>query len=265
LSANAYVFENGHLYTSASTDLTVRMRAFGMILLTLNKQEFSMSGSCSKRKYSVAIVKPGGQYKIAAKQVPLIAVILNPLHHHFAALRSIESSAPSRAPRKAFVSLDRALQAAFRGKLSVTQAHRLFEKIVTIAMKYVAPSPAIDERVTKALRLLNAGGGTKSMTKLSKAVGLSYFRLSHLFTDSIGISLRNYLLWQKMHKIPFLHSGGASLALIAKKTGFVDAAHLAHTFREVFGAPPSYFLSGDSVRLLSWLDAGKKSNRALSR
>jgi AraC-like DNA-binding protein len=99
------------------------------------------------------------------------------------------------------------------------------------------------------------------MADLSAAVGLSYFRLSHLFTNAIGISLRNYLLWQKLHKVPALHTVGMPLGAIAKKTGFTDAAHLAHTFRDMFGAPPSYFLSSDSVRVSSWISSRKKRGR----
>ncbi|HYM34579.1 MAG TPA: AraC family transcriptional regulator [Steroidobacteraceae bacterium] len=232
--------------------------------MTVDGREFALKGRGLRRKYAVAIVRPGGRYKISAEHVPLVAAIVNPLHPRFAAFRALEQSKPSSAPRRSFASLNRSLGVAFDGKLSVAQAHKLFEKIIRIALRYVPASSPIDARVTKALRLLNASGN-KSMAKLSKAVGLSYFRLSHLFTNSIGISLRNYLLWQKIHKIPALYSGGATLTQIAKKTGFTDAPHFARTFREVFGAPPSFFLGGDSVRIVSWTDVRGKRFRGHRR
>jgi AraC-like DNA-binding protein len=88
------------------------------------------------------------------------------------------------------------------------------------------------------LRALPPGGDT-SLASLAAVVGLSPGRLMHVFTESIGVPLRPYLLWLKLQRAAAAVSTGVPLGEAAHLAGFADAAHMSRTFRRTFGVPPS--------------------------
>lgn len=96
-------------------------------------------------------------------------------------------------------------------------------------------------RVRKLLRLLRAAPdlGEGSLEGLARAVGLSSGRLMHVFTESIGVPLRPYLLWLKLQRAAVAIVSDAPLTAAAHAAGFADAAHLSRTFRRMFGVTPS--------------------------
>lgn len=103
-----------------------------------------------------------------------------------------------------------------------------------------APRP-IHPRVRRILRLLRerAGDDDASLETLAEAVDLSPGRLMHVFTESVGIPLRPYILWLKLQRAAAAIAGGAPLAQAAAAAGFSDAAHMSRTFRRMLGLSPS--------------------------
>jgi AraC-like DNA-binding protein len=61
----------------------------------------------------------------------------------------------------------------------------------------------------------------------------------HAFTQSLGIALRPYILWLRVHRACGELSNGASVTEAAVRAGFSDAAHLSRMFRRMLGATPS--------------------------
>ena len=95
-------------------------------------------------------------------------------------------------------------------------------------------------RVRRVLRLLHGGGDLDvSLPALARAAGLSEGRFVHAFTESVGIPLRRYLLWLKLQRAATLLVTGEALTAAAGAAGFSDAAHMARTFRRMFGVRPS--------------------------
>nr|WP_235734288.1 helix-turn-helix domain-containing protein [Mycolicibacterium austroafricanum] len=110
--------------------------------------------------------------------------------------------------------------------------------------------PAVDD----ALRLLPSlvAAGPVSGTGLAAQVGLSVSRLTHLFTDQVGIPLRRYVLWSRLRLAVMRVQAGDDLTGAAHGAGFADSAHLTRTTREMFGLAPSVL-----SRHVSWdLEAG---------
>jgi AraC-like DNA-binding protein len=95
--------------------------------------------------------------------------------------------------------------------------------------------------VIHALRLLPdlVAAGPVSGTGLAARVGISASRLTHLFTEQVGISLRRYVLWLRLRIAITRVQAGDDLTGAAHGAGFTDSAHLTRTTREMFGLPPS--------------------------
>jgi AraC-like DNA-binding protein len=78
-----------------------------------------------------------------------------------------------------------------------------------------------------------------SLAALAALAGLSTGRFMHAFTETVGIPLRPYLRWLRLERAGAALSAGASLGEAAYGAGFADAAHMARTFRRMFGVTPS--------------------------
>ena len=102
--------------------------------------------------------------------------------------------------------------------------------------------PKIHPRVNRVLRHLRerlGSGEDLSLTTLAGIAGLSEPRLMHVFTESLGIALRPYILWLRLQQACCELSKGASVTEAAVCAGFSDAAHLSRTFRRMLGTTPS--------------------------
>jgi len=88
-----------------------------------------------------------------------------------------------------------------------------------------------------------------SLKTLAAICGLSPSRFMHVFTQSVGIPLRQYILGLRLQRACFELTAGATVTSAACRAGFSDAAHLTRTFRRILGITPTELLS--QKRLLS--------------
>jgi len=106
-------------------------------------------------------------------------------------------------------------------------------------------SPSIDHRVKRVLRDLPnrlAEAEAVSLDAVAASVRLSPSRFLHLFTTSVGVPLRPYVLWLRLQCGAREMAGGRSVAEAAHAAGFSDAAHFSRTFRRMLGATPRQIL-----------------------
>jgi len=104
---------------------------------------------------------------------------------------------------------------------------------------------SIDHRVKRVLRNLPnrlAEAEAVSLNAVAASVGLSPSRFLHLFTTSVGVPLRPYVLWLRLHCGARELARGRSVAEAAYAAGFSDAAHFTRTFRRMIGATPRQIL-----------------------
>jgi AraC-like DNA-binding protein len=78
-----------------------------------------------------------------------------------------------------------------------------------------------------------------SLKALAEIAGLSPSRFMHVFTGSVGIPVRPYILWLRLQRGACDLMEGASVTDAAHRAGFSDAAHMTRTFRRMLGATPS--------------------------
>lgn len=99
----------------------------------------------------------------------------------------------------------------------------------------------MDSRIADTLAYLaNHTDRPQSAAALAARVHLSADRLMHLFAASTGTSLRSYALWLRLKVALRTALSGATLTTAAHAAGFSDSAHLSHSFKAMFGLPPSF-------------------------
>lgn len=112
--------------------------------------------------------------------------------------------------------------------------------------------PALSPHVISALTYLDeAIEGKPRLEDAAAAADISPSRLTHLFTQEIGIPFRNFVLWLRLRRVVDQISAGANLTEAAFAAGFSDSPHLSKVFREHFGMSPSALL-GMKVAPESW-------------
>ena len=105
--------------------------------------------------------------------------------------------------------------------------------------------PPLDHRIKRVLRSLPsrlAKEEAVSLDAVAASVGLSASRFMHLFTASVGVPLRPYVLWLRLQCGARELARGTSVADAAYAAGFSDAAHFTRTFRRMIGATPRQVL-----------------------
>ncbi|MBN2658643.1 MAG: helix-turn-helix transcriptional regulator [Spirochaetales bacterium] len=93
-----------------------------------------------------------------------------------------------------------------------------------------------DARITALLDYIPSVPDKKiQVSELARIAGLSESRLMHLFGETMGISIRRYLLWKRLLDGLLLIDKGESMTMAALEAGFSDYAHFSRTFKENFG------------------------------
>src|SRR5262245_29754542 len=78
-----------------------------------------------------------------------------------------------------------------------------------------------------------------SLKTLAEISGLSQSRFMHIFTESVGVPVRPYILWLRLQRAACELMDGRTVTEAAHNAGFSDAAHLTRTFRRMLGITPS--------------------------
>lgn len=74
-----------------------------------------------------------------------------------------------------------------------------------------------------------------SVKEIAEAVFLSESRLTHLFKEEVGISLKSYILIRRLEYAYRFVSSGGKVTQAAMESGFASSAHLAYTCKKLTG------------------------------
>jgi AraC-like DNA-binding protein len=151
-------------------------------------------------------------------------------------------------------------------------AEALADELVRVLVGERPPRGALHPAVRRAIRALPAlvRGGEVRLASVAEGTGVSASRLAHLFSAEVGIPMRPYVLWLRLHLAAAAVAEGRSFTEAAHDAGFADQAHLSRVCRRVFGICPS------QMALVEWVppprdpalrpaDAMSKSGQAPAR
>ena len=100
--------------------------------------------------------------------------------------------------------------------------------------------PEKDDRMQAVLEYIDRHIQEPISTKdLMGVAHLSESRLLHLFKETMGLPVRNYILWLRIKIALTEITNGNSLTRAAYAAGFSDQAHLSRTCVRMLGLPPS--------------------------
>ena len=97
------------------------------------------------------------------------------------------------------------------------------------------PQP-LDRRVQAALsRIAEHLPGPVPAADIAEAAHLSTSQLHRRFQSDLAVTLRGWVLWQRLRRALMHHLRGHSLTDSAHAAGFADLAHLSRSLRRMFG------------------------------
>jgi len=99
------------------------------------------------------------------------------------------------------------------------------------------------QRVLQYLRHQSLDKHHTSLIRLASIAELSPSRLMHVFTNSMGIPLRRYLLGLRVQRAAGALAAGHTVTEAAHIADFADAPHLTRAFRRALGTTPSKWRS----------------------
>lgn len=236
-----YVFASVALTASASASWDVRRRRAATIVFAPGADTFELRTGSSAERCRATALRSLADARICAEGVPLVSLTVAPNHPCFRRFRAIGHEGVLALPNELFAPFKERLEAAYAGALLPKAASELSEAIIDAVLRCLPAAPPFDPRINQVIALLHESLDC-SLDDLAAAARVSYFRLSHLFADSVGLSLRSYRSWQRLQRALSLLLLGHTQIAAALSTGFNDASHFNRMCFEEYGESPSSIL-----------------------
>lgn len=101
----------------------------------------------------------------------------------------------------------------------------------------------VDEKVVKAVRIIEENAGKMKISEIAKAVGISPRQLERRFRKSAGLTPKQFARARRIRAaaVSVVEQTGMSWANRAAEMGFADQAHLTNEFSTLTGRSPNSF------------------------
>jgi AraC-like DNA-binding protein len=191
------------------------------------------------RSCAAALVRPDAPHEVDAGGAQVLHVFVEP-----------ESDLGAALLEKVSASIDFIDEATVKrwrndlGEVSTLTSERVKPWIRTHLLA-ARQTLKIHPRVRHALQELRqelASTHKFPLEHLARVAGLSPSRFMHVFTESVGVPLRPYILWLRFQRACSELMNGANVTDAALRSGFSDAPHLTRTMRRMLGTTPGHLL-----------------------
>lgn len=237
-----FVYEDGFMFSCEGMVAPRTERYTATVLLATSDAGIGVDITGERQQVQVALLKPFVPKSLQAPGQPFVSIGLNPLHPRYRSCTRMAAPGFTALESSLFPALWPRLQALRAGQLDTTQARSVFDQCIDAVTRLLPPLRPVDPRIARVTALL-ATDHRRSLETLASQACLSYYRMSHLFSHEMGLSLRQYVLSLKIHAAARCIGAGMSLTATAHEAGFTDSAHLSKVWAKAFGGPPSHFLN----------------------
>ncbi|MDB5538493.1 MAG: hypothetical protein JWQ89_220 [Devosia sp.] len=132
------------------------------------------------------------------------------------------------------------IAAAYFGGASDDRLRDLAQGTMAAAAGVPVQPATVDPRILSAIAEIRAHIDEPVLLPvLARRVGLSPGRFRHLFVAETGVSLRAFVLWERLNRALSIGFSGGSWTEAAHAANFADSAHLSRTCRRMFGLAPT--------------------------
>lgn len=244
---HVYHAPGGFVYTSERISSPSTTRPSAALLVSANGRAFELSGPQGVLRGTAALVRPLVARGLQAQGVALVSANIHPTHPAYTWLARGDDPPIQALPREAFAAQDAVLLHAVAGRLGRAEGVALLQALLT-ALQPLLPPPPPEHPLRPALLAWLRRHPQATLGELAAGVGVSYHRMSHLFTEAMGIPFRGWSSFERLVRAArrFEHAG--TLTGIAHDSGYTDSAHLSRTWQRVYGLTPSFVRSGNSVQ-----------------
>lgn len=122
-------------------------------------------------------------------------------------------------------------------------ADKIFDFVKTCYLEQQVLDPRITDVI---LEIRKATNSQPSLQSLLDSSYLSSSQMQRLFSKSIGMTIRRYSLWYRLHLAFDAIVSGQSPQEAAFKTGFSDYPHFCNNFKAMLGISPQRLLKPDN-------------------
>lgn len=120
--------------------------------------------------------------------------------------------------------------------LSEEEIVRIVEHVLSTMGISTEETSTKDERIEQVIAKIISGDWLSySVKQIAEAAFLSESRLTHLFKEEVGISLKSYILIRRMERSYRFVSSGGKITRAVQEGGFSSSAHLAYTCKTLTG------------------------------
>lgn len=241
---------HGFIYTGLNLSSGQTVRHSAVLLLSVDYSSFQLSVRGGKSVSARAMaVPPLVARSLAADGVPLLSFNIMPSHRAFHIFCAMHHSGVVTLDRHAFNQLDAALNAVFKGEAAFERAEEVFEMAVLEATRQLPPAPPPDPKARQLIHMLDENP-TLSLDELARQFGRSSAAMSRLFSQAVGMSLRDYQSWLRQRRMYDLLYTQRSLTDVAYDLGFADSPQFSRAFSRWYGRSPSFSRDPKLVRTI---------------
>lgn len=157
-----------------------------------------------------------------------------------ALLKRYSSPGIHRLPQTQVAELVAPLRDAYFADTDDAELIALAKRVISVFAEVQDGGSPADRRVLRIIDYIRRHLDEPiRLEELAGEVGLSPSRLRHLFVEQTGVSIKAFVLWERLNRALSLGFSGESWTEAAHAANFADLAHFTRTCRKMFGLAPS--------------------------
>jgi AraC-like DNA-binding protein len=181
-----------------------------------------------------ALVRPDAIHEVDARNTAVLIAFVD--------VESSLGAALNNAIKSDIFPIPSSQLARWRTRLGENLNERRIDRWARMELLRKRTPVKIHPKVQRVIKYLQERVGMAddfSLKTLAEISGLSQTRFMHVFTESVGVPLRPYILWLRLQCASCDLIRGQTVTQAAHNAGFADAAHLTRTFRRMLGTSPT--------------------------
>lgn len=242
-----HVLRDGFLFSSAGADLSTCRHA-AVLLLALDERGFELEAAGRTRRHQAVVMRPYVAHSLLSRDAAFACLDMQGTHALFRRFSRLPDPGVRSLAIERFTAVLPMLHGFQQGVLDDSACRDLYELTLSLAACALPdPGPA-DARIQRVLVCADRDPAC-SIDTLAEVACLSPDRLSHLFSQEMGLSLRRYLQSMKIRAAARLYGKPMTLTEIALAAGFCDSAHFSKVWMQAYGTPPGHYFTRKASRI----------------